>query len=68
MVVSLERSGINAWGVYPGGQSGNPGSPYYNNLLELWTKGKYVKFTFENESAKMKGNELATITLNPSSK
>ena len=31
MVVSLEKSGINAWGVYPGGQSGNPGSPYYNS-------------------------------------
>jgi penicillin G amidase len=68
MVVSLEKSGINAWGVYPGGQSGNPGSPYYNNLLELWTKGKYVKFKFVNDAAKMDGSELATITLNPASK
>ena len=68
MVVSLEKSGINAWGVYPGGQSGNPGSPYYNNLLQLWTKGKYVKFTFTSEAEKMKGKEIATITLNPTSK
>ena len=68
MVVSLEKSGINAWGVYPGGQSGNPGSPYYNNLLQLWTKGKYVKFTFTSEAEKMKGKEIATITLNPASK
>jgi penicillin amidase len=68
MVVSLEKNGINAWGVYPGGQSGNPGSPYYNNLLNLWTKGKYVKFTFTAQSEKMKGKELATITLNPASK
>ncbi len=68
MVVSLEKNGINAWGVYPGGQSGNPGSPYYNNLLNLWTQGKYVKFKFTSESEKMKGKELATITLNPASK
>ncbi len=68
MVVSLEKTGINAWGVYPGGQSGNPGSPYYNNLLNLWTQGKYVKFTFTAESEKMKGKDLATITLNPASK
>ena len=25
MIVSLEKSGIKMWGVYPGGQSGNPG-------------------------------------------
>jgi len=50
--------------VYPGGQSGNPGSPYYNNLLGLWTQGSYVKFHFANEAEKMKGKELATITLN----
>jgi penicillin G amidase len=68
MVVSLEKEGVQAWGVYPGGQSGNPGSPYYNNLLSLWTEGKYVKFSFTSESEKMKGKELATITLNPSTK
>ncbi len=68
MVVSLEKTGINAWGVYPGGQSGNPGSPYYNNLLNLWTEGKYIKFSFISEAEKMKGKELATITLNPTSK
>ena len=68
MVVSLEKSGINAWGVYPGGQSGNPGSPYYNNLLTLWTQGKYVKFNFTSTVDKMKEKELATITLTPSLK
>jgi penicillin amidase len=36
MVVSLEKTGVRAWGVYPGGQSGNPGSPYYNNMLNTW--------------------------------
>lgn len=64
MVVSLERDGVKAWGVYPGGQSGNPGSPYYNSLLGLWTKGEYVKFHFSSQPENLKGKELATITLN----
>jgi penicillin amidase len=68
MVVSLEKTGIQAWGVYPGGQSGNPGSPYYNNLIQLWEAGNYIKFTFVPEAEKMKGKTLATVTLNPSKK
>jgi penicillin amidase len=65
MVVSLEKTGVQAWGVYPGGQSGNPGSPYYNNLLGRWTNGQYVKLHFASEAEKMKGAQLVTITLNP---
>ena len=26
-------------GVFPGGQSGNPGSPYYDNMIDTWAKG-----------------------------
>jgi penicillin amidase len=59
---------MRAWGVYPGGQSGNPGSPYYNSLLGLWTEGKYVAFSFEQAAEKMKGKELSIITLNSESK
>lgn len=68
MVVSLEKTGVTAWGVYPGGQSGNPGSPYYNNLIQLWEAGNYLKFVFVPKADHMKGKELATITLNPSKK
>jgi penicillin amidase len=68
MVVSLEKTGVRAWGVYPGGQSGNPGSPFYNNLLDLWTEGNYVKFIFTADVSKMKEKELAVITLNPIAK
>jgi len=32
-----------AYGIYPGGQSGNPGSKYYANFIEDWAKGKYFK-------------------------
>ena len=42
----MERIGIKAWGVYPGGQSGNPGSRFYNNLLDPWAEGKYFRLKF----------------------
>lgn len=42
MVVELTDD-INAYGVYPGGQSGNPGSPYYDNFINQWLAGKYYR-------------------------
>ncbi len=43
MVVEL-GSTINAFGIYPGGQSGNPGSRFYDNFIPIWAKGDYVDF------------------------
>lgn len=40
MVVSLTAK-TEAYGVYPGGQNGNPGSKYYDNFVDQWTAGKY---------------------------
>ena len=45
MIVSLEDT-IKAWGVYPGGQSGNPGSPYYADMVSRWAEGKYIPLLF----------------------
>ncbi len=42
MVAALSPSGVSARGVYPGGQSENPASPWYANLVELWWDGKYL--------------------------
>jgi penicillin amidase len=64
MIVSLEKTKVKAWGVYPGGQSGNPGSPYYNNMLTLWATGNYVSFQFESDPGKMK-NIFTSLTLTP---
>ena len=63
MVVSLEKP-VRAWGVYPGGQSGNPGSPYYNSMLDFWADGKYYTFQFSAEPGALK-DRLATLTLKP---
>ncbi len=45
MIVSLEKP-IKAYGVYPGGQSGNPGSPYYTTGIEKWSRGEYFTLNF----------------------
>lgn len=66
MVVSLEKSGVKAWGVYPGGQSGNPGSYYYSNLLDTWVADKHFSLSFPHTSDE--GQKLYMLTLNPVSK
>jgi penicillin amidase len=40
MVVHLADK-TEAYGVYPSGQSGNPGSKYYDNFVDTWAKGEY---------------------------
>lgn len=45
MVVALGPE-IEAYGVYPGGQSENPGSYYYKNMIEKWSKGDYYTLLF----------------------
>lgn len=40
MVVHLSAV-TEAYGIYPGGQSGNPGSRYYDNFIDDWAKGAY---------------------------
>ena len=40
MIVSLTPE-TEAYGVYPGGQSGNPGSRFYDDFVDNWAVGKY---------------------------
>jgi len=40
MIVQLTKE-TEAYGIYPGGQSGNPGSAYYDNFVDNWANGKY---------------------------
>jgi len=42
MIAALSPGGVSAQGVYPGGQSENPASPWYTNLVPLWWDGKYL--------------------------
>ena len=58
MVVALGPR-VRAYGVYPGDQSGNPGSPYYNNLLEIWRVAQLDELVFLR-SANEKYSRVAT--------
>jgi penicillin amidase len=45
MIVHM-TSPTEAYAVYPGGQSGNPGSLYYDNFIDTWAKGDYYPLWF----------------------
>jgi len=40
MIVHLNDK-TEAYGIYPGGQSGNPGSKYYDQFVDDWAAAKY---------------------------
>ena len=45
MIVELGEQ-TKAWGVYPGGSSGNPGSPFYKTGIGTWASGAYYPLHF----------------------
>lgn len=45
MVVEMSNP-IKAYGIYPGGQSGDPGSIFYNDRVKTWAKGEYNLLRF----------------------
>ncbi len=57
MIVSLTDT-TEAYGVYPGGQNGNPGSKFYDNFIDTWAEGKYyplwIMTTAEEKDPKVK--------------
>jgi len=46
MVVQLDKGWPKAYGLYPGGQSGNPASPFYDNMIDKWAKGELNELLF----------------------
>jgi penicillin amidase len=45
MIIELGKT-PKGHGVYPGGQSGNPGSPFYDNMIDTWAQGKLYDLFF----------------------
>lgn len=45
MVVELGKA-PKGHGVYPGGQSGNPGSRFYDNMIDTWASGELYDLFF----------------------
>ena len=65
MIVELTDS-ANAYGIYPGGQSGNPGSPYYDNMVADWATGKYHKLQIVPKATAANQNIKGKITFSHS--
>lgn len=65
MIVEM-TSPPTALGIYPGGQSGNPGSKYYDNFIDDWAAGEYHSLNFlqTNEATEA---IIGTQTLKPAS-
>ena len=64
MIVEM-TSPPTALAIYPGGQSGNPGSKFYDDLVDTWAAGEYLKLNFMQN--KDQDNEIIfSQTLNPS--
>ncbi|HVI45594.1 MAG TPA: penicillin acylase family protein [Chitinophaga sp.] len=51
MIVQLSDK-TEAYGIYPGGQSGNPGSPFYDNAVNDWATGKYYQLHIFDQNDK----------------
>lgn len=54
-----------AWGIYPGGQSGNPGSIWYDNMIDNWRDGEYLPLLFMSEKDANQEKILFDQTLKP---
>jgi len=65
MIVQLTEP-IEAYGVYPGGQDGNPSSKFYDNFVETWAEGKYYRLWFMKETENQDKRIIATLTFTKS--
>lgn len=53
-----------AWGIYPGGQQGNPGSKYYDNFVNKWAAGEYNLLWVMTESESKSQQVKYTMSFN----
>jgi penicillin amidase len=51
MIIHLNPEN-EAYGIYAGGQEGNPGSRYYDNFIRPWSENKYFKLWMMKEDEK----------------
>ncbi len=49
--------------VYPGGQSGNPGSKYYDNFIERWVNGEYYEALYMKTPDQQSDRILARVAV-----
>lgn len=52
---------VRAFVTYPGGQSGNLGSPHYDDFLDHWESGKYFEALFMLNKNDQRGKKLKKV-------
>jgi penicillin amidase len=62
MVVALGPQ-VRAYGVFPGGQSGNPGSAAYDDMLETWRVGQLNELVFLRSATEVNPHVRGSWTL-----
>ena len=62
MVVELGKT-PKGHGVYPGGQSGNPGSFFYDDMLTAWADGKLYDLYLMNSVDDKQGKVLSHLKI-----
>ncbi len=65
MIVELGPNGPNAHAIYPGGQSGNPGSQFYDNFIGEWADGLYYPVLFNKKPIFNEQGILQTLNCKP---
>src|SRR5690606_4510620 len=68
MVVQLDTDWPRAYGIYPGGQSGNPGSKFYDNMVDRWAAGQLDTLLFMKQVDEQSERLIGRISLNPNQK
>lgn len=56
---------VKAWGVYPGGQSGNPASKGYTGFISDWSNGKHYELNLYQDFNKAASEGVSIISLKP---
>ncbi|MGW8121979.1 penicillin acylase family protein [Roseivirga echinicomitans] len=64
MIVELANE-PNALGIYPGGQSGNPGSKFYDNMIDRWAAGEYIQLLFMKSADQASDRIIFSQNLSP---
>ena len=59
MIVALGKD-LKAYGVYPGGESGNPGSFYYDDMVDTWSEGKLNELVYLRNTKQASDRIIAT--------
>jgi penicillin G amidase len=63
MVVQMGPQ-VKGYGVFPGGESGNPGSYYYKDMFETWRDGKLNELLFLQSPDEISDRIKSTLILN----